>query len=88
MNQMMLQKKMSSHQDMRRYERPHINEVWCGNSSAGPYIKTAGGKKRCVYVIALIDDASRFITGTNVFFNDTFVNLMSIIKVRCEFKFQ
>lgn len=80
MNQMMLQEKMSSHQDMRRYERPHINEVWCGDSSAGPYIKTAGGKKRRVYVMALIDDASRFITGIDVFFNDTFVNLMSIMK--------
>ena len=48
---------------MRRYERPHINEVWCGDSSAGPYLKTADGKKHRVYVIALIDDASRFILG-------------------------
>lgn len=67
-------------QDMRRYERPHINEVWCGDSSAGPWLKLPDGKKRRVYVIALIDDASRFITGANVFFNDTFVNLMSVIK--------
>ena len=29
-------------QDMRRYERPHINEVWCGDSSVGPYLKTQG----------------------------------------------
>ena len=65
---------------MRRYERPHINEVWCGDSSAGPYLKTADGKKHRVYVIALIDDASRFILGADVFFNDTFVNLMSVMK--------
>ena len=31
-------------------------------------------------MIALIDDASRFITGIDVFFNDNFVNLMSVIK--------
>ena len=31
-------------------------------------------------MIALIDDASRFITGVDVFFNDNFVNLLSVIK--------
>ena len=65
---------------MRRYERPHINEVWCGDSSVGPYLRTDDGKKHRVYVIALIDDASRFITGADVFFNDNFVNLMSVMK--------
>ena len=67
-------------QDMRRYERPHINEVWCGDSSAGPYLKEGDGKKRRVYIIALIDDASRFIVGIDVFFHDNFVNLMSVMK--------
>jgi len=79
-NQMMLQEKLTNNQDMRRYERPHINEVWCGDSSAGPYLKTEDGKKHRVFVIALIDDASRFITGVDVFFNDNFVNLMSVMK--------
>ena len=79
-NQMMLTEKLTTNQDMRRYERPHINEVWCGDSSAGPYLRLADGKKHRVYVIALIDDASRFITGIDVFFNDTFINLMSVIK--------
>ena len=79
-NQMELTEQLTSNQDMRRYERPHINEVWCGDSSVGPYLKTEDGKKHRVYVIALIDDASRFITGIDVFFNDNFVNLMSVIK--------
>lgn len=79
-NQMSLQEKITSNQDMRRYERPHINEVWCGDSSVGPYLKTPDGKKHRVYVIALIDDASRFILAADVFFNDTFVNLMSVMK--------
>ena len=67
-------------QDMRRYERPHINEVWCGDSSVGPYLKTQDRRKRRVYVIALIDDASRLVTGAGVFFEDTFANLMSVMK--------
>ena len=79
-NQMELTEQLTSNQEMRRYERPHINEVWCGDSSVGPYLKTEDGKKHRVYVIALIDDASRFITGIDVFFNDNFVNLMSVIK--------
>lgn len=79
-NQMTLREHLTSNQDMRRYERPHINEVWCGDSSVGPYLKTEDGKKHRVYVIALIDDASRFITGIDVFFNDNFVNLMSVMK--------
>jgi len=65
--------------EMRRYERSHINEVWCGDSSAGPYI-TVDKKKRRVWVIALIDDASRMITGIDVFLNDNYLNVMSVIK--------
>lgn len=79
-NQLSLQEKITANQDMRRYERPHINEVWCGDSSVGPYLKTPDGRKHRVYVIALIDDASRFILAADVFFNDTFVNLMSVMK--------
>lgn len=69
----------SANKDMRRYERPHINEVWYGDSLYGPYLQTPEGKKR-VYCIALIDDASRFIVGADLFFNDTFENLMAVIR--------
>lgn len=79
-NQLSLRERLTNNQDMRRYERPHINEVWCGDSSAGPYLKTSDGKKHRVYIIALIDDASRFVLAADVFFNDTFVNLMSVMK--------
>lgn len=80
LNSLALEMKTATNQDMRRYERPHINEVWCGDSSVGPYLKTADGKKHKVYLIALIDDASRFIVGIDVFFNDNFINLMSVMK--------
>lgn len=79
-NQLALERKTTNNQDMRRYERPHINEVWCGDSSVGPYLKTPDGKKHKLYIIALIDDASRFITGVDIFYNDNFVNLMSVMK--------
>lgn len=79
-NLLALQMKTTTNHDMRRYERAHINEVWCGDSSVGPYLKTSDGKKHKVYIIALIDDASRFIVGIDVFFHDNFVNLMSVMK--------
>ena len=41
----------------------------------GPYLKTDDGKKHQVYIITLIDDASRFIVGIDVFFHGNFVNL-------------
>lgn len=79
-NLLAVQMKTTKNLDMRRYERAHINEVWCGDSSVGPYLKTPDGKKHKVYIIALIDDASRFIVGIDVFFNDNFINLMSVMK--------
>ena len=70
----------SVHQDLHRYERAHINEVWCGDSCYGPHLKTEDGKKHRVYIIALIDDASRFIVGADIFFADNFLNLMAVIR--------
>lgn len=80
LNVLAIELKTTNNPDMRRYERPHINEVWCGDSSVGPSLKTDDGKKHRIYIIALIDDASRFIVGIDVFFNDNFVNLMSVMK--------
>lgn len=70
---------MTGSRDMRRYERPHINEVWYGDTCFGPYLDTGEGKKR-VYFIALIDDASRFIVAADIFFNDKYENLMAVIR--------
>jgi transposase InsO family protein len=78
-NRVKLEEKITTNKDMRRYEREHINEVWCGDSSVGPYLKVDGKKKR-TYIIALIDDASRMIVGIDIFFNDNFINLMSVMK--------
>lgn len=79
-NQIQNELRQTPNKDMRRYERPHINEVWCGDSSVGPRLIDKDGKKHRIYMIALIDDASRFITGIDVFYNDNFVNLMSVMK--------
>ena len=79
-NRLQLELRQTPNKDMRRYERPHINEVWCGDSSVGPRLTDLDGKKHRVYIIALIDDASRFITGIDVFYHDNFINLMSLMR--------
>ncbi len=79
-NRLQLELRQTPNKDMRRYERPHINEVWCGDSSVGPRLTDSDDKKHRIYIIALIDDASRFITGIDVFYHDNFINLMSVMK--------
>lgn len=78
-NHLNLKHQYTTNKDMRRYERAHINEAWYGDSSVGPYLKINGKKKR-IWIIALIDDASRFIVGIDIFLNDNFINLMSVLK--------
>ena len=79
-NQMQAEMHLTTNRDMRRYERAHINEVWCGDSSVGPKLTGEDGKKRRVYIIALIDDASRYVTAAEAFYQDNFVNLLSVIR--------
>lgn len=62
-----------------RYEKEHINEMWHGDSSVGPYL-TIEGKKYKTYMIVVIDDASRLIVGADIVLNDNFVNVMSVLK--------
>ena len=72
-------KMISPGKDMRRYEREHINEVWCADTCVGPTI-TVDGVKRKTYIIGFIDDASRYIVGIDIFFADNTVNLMAVAK--------
>ena len=65
--------------DMRRYECPYFNDVWCADSSVGPYLYK-DKKKIKLYIIAFIDDASRVITGCKIFDSDNTYNLISTLK--------
>lgn len=78
-NNIKISKKTKVSKEMRRYEREHINEVWCGDTSYGPYA-TIDGKKVRTYIIAFIDDASRMITSCDLVLNDNFANMMGVLK--------
>ena len=78
-NTLKLDENLQVGKDMRRYERAHINTVWYGDSSAGPWLKVNGKNKR-VWIIAMIDDASRLIVGIDIFFNDNTENVFAVLK--------
>lgn len=69
----------TTNKDMHRYERAHINEAWYADTMHGVNIVTEDGKSRKFYVITFIDDASRFIVGADIFFEDNYVNVMSVM---------
>lgn len=75
-----LPKETSVNEPMYRYELEHINEVWCGDSSHGPYLYKDKAKVK-LYIIAFIDDASRLITGARIFEADNTLNLLSTMKI-------
>ena len=75
-----LPKERTGIEPMYRYELEHINEVWCGDSSHGPYLYRDKAKVK-LYIIALIDDASRLITAARLFEADNTVNLLSTMKL-------
>lgn len=79
-NQLQLELRQMPNRDMHRYEHPHINEVWSGDSSVNPRLMDNDGKKHQAYIIALLDDACRFIVGIDVFYNDNFINFVSVMK--------
>lgn len=78
-NQLKLEDKQTSNKDFRRYELEHINDVWYADTSFG-FSLTIDNKKYKTCFIAFMDDKSRYITGIDVFTNDTFVNVMRVMK--------
>ena len=65
--------------EFRRYEAEHINDIWCCDTTYSFKLTVNGVKKR-MYIMAIIDDASRVIVGCDVFFEDNYVNFMSVLK--------
>jgi transposase InsO family protein len=66
-------------EDMRAFEMSHVNELWQIDTTHGPFI-LAGGRKRKVYIVGIIDDASRYLVGWGMFFEDNAVNVQITLK--------
>jgi len=66
-------------EDMRAFEMAHVNDLWQIDTTHGPFI-IAGGRKRKVYIVGVIDDASRYLVGWGLFFEDNAINVQITLK--------
>ena len=55
--------------DKRHFEAEHPNEIWQSDVMHGPYVRTDGKSKKA-YLIAIIDDHSRFIVHAGFYLNE------------------
>ena len=68
-----------SKKEKKKYEHDNPNDSWQSDTSTGPYIKVEGKSKR-VYLIMIIDDASRMIVGYDFFYEDNAINMQKVLK--------
>ena len=66
-------------EDMRAFEMEHVNELWQLDTSHGPYI-TVDNRNRKTYIVAIVDDASRFVVGADIYFEDNALNVQQTLK--------
>lgn len=66
-------------EDMRAFEMEHTNQLWQIDTSHGPFL-TINQKKVKTYVIAIVDDASRFVVGSDIYFEDNGLNVQQTLK--------
>lgn len=56
--------------DKRHFEASHPNEIWQSDVMHGPYVKVDGRALKA-YLIAILDDHSRFIIHAQFYLNET-----------------
>lgn len=72
-------KSIITHSEMKRYEASHINDIWCCDTTYSFKLNVGKDKKR-LFIVGIIDDASRMIVGIDVFFYDNYRNFLSVLK--------
>ena len=55
----------------RRFRKEHRGELWMGDIKVGPFVPGKDGKKRQIYLVAWLDDATRFIVGARFYTDQT-----------------
>jgi putative transposase len=65
--------------DKRHFEALHPNEIWQSDVLHGPYVKVDGKAKKS-YLIAIIDDHSRYIIHAEFYLAETRENFLAALK--------
>jgi len=65
--------------ERRRFVAEHINDLWQGDVLHGPTI-TLAGRRRKLYLVSLMDDASRLITHSEFRLGETALDIQAVLK--------
>lgn len=65
--------------DRKAFEHAEFGCLWQADTAYLPYI-TENGRSRRTYLIMIIDDHSRLITGGQIFYNDNAYNYQKVLK--------
>ena len=65
--------------ERRSFEAAHAGDIWHGDVLHGPSIQTPRGKRK-VYLVSLIDDASRLLTHSAFCFGETALDIEGVLK--------
>ncbi len=63
----------------RAFNAQSVNELWQADTSVTVYINHKG-KKRKVYLMLILDDASRVVVGYDFYFEDNAINFQNTLK--------
>ncbi|MGV8124190.1 MAG: DDE-type integrase/transposase/recombinase [Candidatus Xenobiia bacterium LiM19] len=80
MNDNTLSETPSEPSPRKKFEKEHINELWIADFMYGPLFPDEKGKKRRTYLVAIIDDHSRFIVGHHWSFHENTAALKMALK--------
>ncbi len=65
--------------ERRSFEAEHAGDIWYGDVMHGPSILTKGGMRK-VYLVSLMDDASRLIAHSAFCFGETALDIEGVLK--------
>ena len=65
--------------DRKAFEEDAFGKIWQADTCYFPYI-TEDGKSRRVYCVMIIDDHSRLLVGSSLFYNDNAYNFQKVLK--------
>ena len=55
----------------RRFKKEHRNELWTSDIKYGPYVPIGNGKKKQIYLVVWIDNATRYIVSAKFYADQT-----------------
>jgi transposase InsO family protein len=64
----------------KRFVHRFPNDCWQSDVMHGPYIKDKGSPSKKTYLVAIIDDCTRLITGAQFFFSEATVNIKEVLR--------